>query len=35
MFKAIQYLISLRKLEDDFDMNNVVIVNDGRKITRL
>ncbi|KAL6318820.1 hypothetical protein AAG906_001293 [Vitis piasezkii] len=35
LFKAIQYLVPLRKLEGRFDMHNVVVVNGRRKITGL
>ena len=35
MFEAIQYLISSKKLEDGFGMDNVVVVNGRGKITRL
>ena len=35
MFEAIQYFVSLKKLEDAFGMDNVVVVNGRRKITRL
>ena len=34
MFEAIQYLVSLEKLEDELAMNNVVVVNNRGKITR-
>ena len=34
MFAAIQYLVSSKKLEDGFGMDNVVVVNGRRKITR-
>ena len=34
MFEAIQYLVSSKKLEDGFGMDNVVVVNGRRKITR-
>ena len=34
MFEAIQYLVSSKKLEDGFGMDNVVAVNDRGKITR-
>ena len=35
MFEAIQFLVSLKKLEDEFGMDNVVVVNGKGKITRL
>ena len=35
MFKAIQYLISSKKLDDGFGTDNVAVVNGRRKITRL
>ena len=35
MFEAIQYLISSKKLEDEFGMDNVAVVNGRGKITRL
>ena len=35
MFEAIQYLGSLKKLEDGLGMDNVVVVNGRGKITRL
>ena len=35
MFEAIQYLISQKKPEDGFGMDNVVVVNGKGKITRL
>ena len=35
MFEAIQYLVSLKKLEDGFCMDNVAVVNGRGKITRL
>ena len=35
MFEAIQYLVSLKKLEDGFGMHNVTAVNGTGKITRL
>ena len=35
MFEAIQYLVLLRKLKDDFDVKILVAVNGRRKITRL
>ena len=34
MFEAIQYFVSLKKLEDAFGMDNVVVVNGRGKITR-
>ena len=34
MFKVIQYLVSSKKLEDGFGMNNVTVVNGREKITR-
>ena len=34
MFEAIQYLVSSKKLEDGFCMDNVVVVNGRGKITR-
>ena len=34
MFAAIQYLVSSKKLEDGFGMDNVVVVNGRGKITR-
>ena len=34
MFEAIQYLVSLKKLEDGFSMDNVAVVNSRGKITR-
>ena len=34
MFGAIQYLVSSKKLEDGFGMDNVTMVNGRRKITR-
>ena len=33
MFEAIQYLVSSKKLEDGFGMDNVAVVNGRRKIT--
>ena len=33
MFEAIQYLVSSKKLEDGFGMDNVVVVNGRGKIT--
>ena len=35
MLEAIQYLVSSKKLEDGFVMDNVVVVNSRGKITRL
>ena len=35
MFEAIQYVVSSKKLEDGFGMDNVVVVNGRGKITRL
>ena len=35
MFKAIQYLISSKKLDDGFGTDNVAVVNGRRKIRRL
>ena len=35
MFEAIQYFVSSKKLEDEFGMDNVAVVNDKEKITRL
>ena len=34
MFEAIQYLVSSKKLEDGFGMDNVTMVNGREKITR-
>ena len=34
MFEAIQYLVSLEKLEDGLAMDNIAVVNDRGKITR-
>ena len=34
MFEAIQHFVSLKKLEDAFGMDNVVVVNGRGKITR-
>ena len=34
MFEVIQYLVSSKKLEDGFGMDNVAVVNGKRKITR-
>ena len=35
MFETIQYLVSSKKLEDGFGMDNVAVVNSRGKITRL
>ena len=35
MFEAIQYLVSSKKLEDGFGMDNVAVVNARGKIIRL
>ena len=35
MFEDIQYLVSSKKLDDGFGMDNVAVVNDRGKITRL
>ena len=35
MFKAIQYLVSWKNLDDELGMDNVAVVNGRRKITRL
>ena len=35
MWEAIQYLVSSKKLEDEFGMDNVEVVNGRGKITRL
>ena len=35
MFEAIQYFVSLKKLEDEFGMDKVEVVYGRRKITRL
>ena len=35
MFEAIQYFVSSKKLEDEFGMDNVAVVNDRGKITWL
>ena len=35
MFEAIQYLVSSNKLEYEFGMDNVTVVNGKGKITRL
>ena len=32
MFKAIHYLVSSKKLEDGFGMDNVLVVNDKGKL---
>ena len=34
MFEAIQYFVSSKKLEDEFGMDNVAVVNSRGKITR-
>ena len=34
MFEAIQYLVSSKKLEDGFGMDNVAVVNAREKIIR-
>ena len=34
MFEAIQYLVSSKKLEDGFGVDNVAVVNNRGKITR-
>ena len=34
MFEAIHYLVSSKKLEDGFGMDNVLVVNGRGKITR-
>ena len=34
MFETIQYLVSSKKLENGFGMNNVAMVNSRGKITR-
>ena len=34
MFEAIQYLVSSKKMEDGFGMDNVAVVNGRRKITK-
>ena len=34
MFEAIQYLVSSKKLEDGFCMDNVAVVNSTGKISR-
>ena len=34
MFEAIQYLVSPKKLEDGFGIDNVAVVNSRGKITR-
>ncbi|KAL6322739.1 hypothetical protein AAG906_018620 [Vitis piasezkii] len=34
MFEAIKYLVSSKKLEDGFGMDNVAVVNGRGKITR-
>ena len=35
MFEAIQYLVSSKKLEDGFGVDNVALVNSRGKITEL
>ena len=35
MFKAIQYLVSWKNLDDELGMDNVAVVNGRRKVTRL
>ena len=35
MFEAIQYLVSSKKLENGFGMDNVAVVNGKGKVTRL
>ena len=35
MFEAIQYFVSSQKLEDEFGMDNVAVVNGREKITWL
>ena len=35
MFRAIQYFVSSKKLEDEFGMDNVAVVNSRGKITWL
>ena len=35
MFEYVQYLVSSKKLEDGFGMDNVAVVNGKWKITRL
>ena len=35
MFEAIQYFVSSKKLEDEFGMDNVAVVNGKGKITWL
>ena len=35
MFEVIQYLVSTKKLEDGFGMDNVAVVNGKGKITRF
>lgn len=32
MFVTIHYLVSLRKIEDDFNMNNTIVTNSREKI---
>ena len=34
MFESVQYLVSSKKLEDGFGMDNVAVVNSRGKITR-
>ena len=34
MFEAIQYFVSSKKLDDEFGMDNVAVVNSRGKITR-
>ena len=34
MFEAIQYFVSSKKLDDEFGMDNVAVVNGREKITR-
>ena len=34
MFEAIQYLVSSKKLEDGFGMDNIAVVNGRGKMTR-
>ena len=34
MFEDIQYLVSSKKLEDGFGMDNIVVVNGRGKMTR-
>ena len=35
MFEAIQYFVSSKKLDDEFGMDNVAVVNSREKITWL